>query len=372
VTAVNEIEHPRALAVRHGGLKRPVAYPGGRAVPIPGPADQPKKGRVLVGPWPSASASGGADRDYARHARSLSARRARQRVLALALAGIVAAVVTVVAGPRAVRIFTARPDVSLQQAAAVRNEAAVWVTGWVAQSALVACDPVMCDVLHAHGVSPERLVELNQNSLDPLGSDVVVATAVVRNMFPRRLATVYAPAVLASFGSGKAMIEIRVIAPNGSAARYERQLRADEQARLVAGRELLGNSNIAAFAAAARLLWAGQVDSRILQVLAPLAGMGPLIILGFGRAAPGSSPGMPRLSIDLAAGGSVNGSNPVSAAYSRVETAVSLARIMAFLGAQRQPFQPASVREVTAPDGLAFVRIDYAAPSPLTVFTGNS
>jgi hypothetical protein len=347
-----------------------VASHGGQAVPIPGPADRPKKGRVLVGPWPAASASGGADRDYARHARSLSARRARQRVLAIALAAIAAAVVTVVAGPRAIRIFTPRPDAGLQQAAVVRNEAAIWINHWVAQSAYVACDPVMCNVLHAHGVSPERFVQLRPTSFDPLGSDVVVETAVVQNMFRHRLATVYAPEVLVRFRAGKAMIEIRVTAANGSVARYKRELRADERARLVNGRELLGNSNLAVFAAAARLLWKGKVDSRILQVLAPLAGMGPLTILRFGAAAPGSSPGMPLLSIDLTAGQWANGS-PVNAAYSRVEIPLSLAKIVAFLAAQRQPLQPASVHEMTAPDGLTFLRIDYAAPTPLNVFPGT-
>ncbi len=111
-----------------------------------------------------------------------------------------------------------------------------------------------------------------------------------------------------------------------------------------------------------------QVDSRILQVLAPLAGQGQLTILRFGAAAPGSSPGMPVLSVDLASGDLVNGSSPANATHSRGETPVSLARIMTILGAQRQPLQPASFREVTAPDGLTFIRIDYAAPSPLTIF----
>ena len=191
---------------------------------------------------------------------------------------------------------------------------------------------------------------------------MVVETAVVRNMFQGRLATVYAPAVLARFGSGKAMIEIRVTAANGSAARYEQQLRADERARLVAGRELLGNSNIATLTAAARALAAGKVDSRILQLLAPLARMGKLTILGFGGGAPGSSPGMPLLSVDLTAGNPGSGSSPAPA---------SLARILAFLGAQRQPLQPVRFREVTARNGLTFIRIDYAAPSPLTVFAGT-
>jgi hypothetical protein len=346
-----------------------VAYPGGRAVPIPGPGDRPKKGRVLVGPWPAASASGDEDRDYARHARSLSARRARQRVLVLALAGLVAVVAAVVAGPRAVRMFTARPDVALRAAAAARTGAAGWITQWVAQSAFVACDPVMCGVLRGHGISPARFVVLYPDSPDPLESDVVVETAVVRSMFPHhRLAAVYAPAVLARFGSGNAMIKIRVTVSIGSAARYERQLRADVRARLMAGRELLGNSNIAAIGAAARQLRDGRVDARILQMLAPLASrIGKLTILRFGGAGPGASRGMPLLSVDLTAGDPVRGSNPENAGYSRVETPASLARIMAFMAAQRQPLQPASCRVLTVRNGVTFIRIDYAAPSPFNV-----
>ena len=292
-------------------------------------------------------------------------------MLALALTGIVAAVMTIIAGPRAVRMLTAKPDVALRQVAAARSRAASWVMHWVAKSAFVACDPVMCHVLRGHGLGADRLVVLSPDSPDPIGSDVVVETAVVRNMFNRRLGRVYAPAVLASFGSGRTLIEIRVTAADGSAARYERQLRADERARLVAGRELLANSNISAFRGAARPLAAGQVDARILQMLAPLARMYKLTLLGFGGAAPGSSPGMPLLSVSLTAGDSADGSSPVSAAYSRVETRVSLAKIEAFLAAQRQPWQPASIREVTARNGLTFIRIDYSAPSPLTVFTGT-
>ena len=293
-------------------------------------------------------------------------------MLALALAGIVAAIVTVVAGPRAVRMFTAKPDVALQQAAAARNQAATWIMRWVARSAFVACDPVMCQVLSAHGLSPERLVTLAPNSLDPLGSDVVVETAVVRSMFKPRLAPVYAPAVLGRFGSGRARIAIRVTAASGSAARYEQQWRADERARLAACRELLRNANISELGGAERTLEAGNVDSRILATLAPLARMGRLTILKFGGAAPGSSRGMPLLSVDLTAGNAADGSSLVDAGYSRVEAPELLAKIMTFLGVQRQNLQPASFREVTAPDGLTFIRIDYAVPSPLSVLTGGA
>ncbi len=53
---------------------------------------------------------------------------------------------------------------------------------------------------------------------DPLGSDLVVATPALRSQFGARLASVYAPVVIASFGSGAARIDIRAVAADGTAA----------------------------------------------------------------------------------------------------------------------------------------------------------
>ena len=52
---------------------------------------------------------------------------------------------------------------------------------------------------------------------DPLGSAVIVATAAVRSLFGSRLTTVYAPTVIASFGSGSARIDVRAYAAGGAA-----------------------------------------------------------------------------------------------------------------------------------------------------------
>jgi len=295
-------------------------------------------------------------------------------VLALALAGTVVAAVTAVAAPRAVKMFGKRSDTAMRAAAEARDEAGAWIARWVSRSAFVACDQVMCSALRARRLPPERLTVLTSTSVDPENSDVVVVTALVRNMFGPSLADVYAPAVLVSFGRGQARIEIRVTSKFGSAARYERHLQADVRARRAAGRELLGNPSIAESAASARLLRHGRVDSRILATLAALAGICPVTIVGFSRAAPGSSPGMPLLSIALTIGDSA-GNSAVSAGYARVDTAWWLAKILAFLRAQiaqRQLLKPARIQEMTAENGLTYVRIFYAVPSPLTVFTGTT
>ncbi len=66
---------------------------------------------------------------------------------------------------------------ALGASAATRAEAASWIAGQVASSAVVACDPAMCAALQADGLPAARLLVLGTAVADPLGSDVVVATA---------------------------------------------------------------------------------------------------------------------------------------------------------------------------------------------------
>ena len=51
----------------------------------------------------------------------------------------------------------------------------------------------------------------------------MAGTAAVRGLFGSRLAGVYAPEVLASFGTGAARVDVRVVAPDRS-ARYRQAL----------------------------------------------------------------------------------------------------------------------------------------------------
>ena len=168
------------------------------------------------------------------------------RLLALvgcAVLAVSAAVAAVVVGTTAtssarpqVQASSAGPQisVSLQAAAATRTTAARWIAGQVSASAIVACDPAMCSALQASGVAAGRLLALGTSASDPLGSDLVVATPALRSQFGARLASVYAPAVIASFGSGPARIDIRAVAADGTAA-YDAAAAADRSARIAAG-----------------------------------------------------------------------------------------------------------------------------------------
>jgi hypothetical protein len=289
----------------------------------------------------------------------------RRVVFAFVLAVIVIAVAAVVIilqsssakpgpGQAGAPGFQASTDASASvlHAAAVRRQAAKWVAQQVNADAVVACDPAMCGALQAAGVSAGRLLALRAGQADPLGSDVVVATAAVRSQFGSRLTSVYAPISIAGFGTGPARIEIRVEAPDGAAA-YLAGLAADVAARKAAGAQILHNAAIRASPAARRLLTAGEVDSRLLDTLVTLSHTDPVDVIGFGGSpASGVSAGVPLRFAEIT--GAALGGRP----------AQSAGALRAFLNAQRMPYRPSWVttRRVAS---RTVLRVGYPAPSPL-------
>lgn len=247
---------------------------------------------------------------------------------------------------------------SVQAAAAARQSAAAWVSAEVSHSAVVSCDSAMCAALEAGGFPAGDLMTLGPGARDPLGSAVVVSTAAVRSLFGNRLTTVYAPTVIASFGSGAARIDVRVYAAGGAAA-YLAALRADRLARQNTGRSVLHNRRVSASAAARRQLAAGQVDSRLLVLIATLVGEGPgpVQIVAFGDSGPGASAGVPLREAEIAASppGARSGYLPA---------------VLSFLNAQRTPYLPGSVKTTFLAGGQEVVRIVFDAPSPLGLLSG--
>jgi len=306
-----------------------------------------------------------------------SGRRSRRRTELLCLTGTaVAAAVVLVALPAAgfTRFLSPGSDVtsavpaaaSSTSAAAVRHQAAAWVAQQLGQDAVVSCDPAMCAALRAQGLPAGNLLMLGPSAEDPLGSDVVVATAAVRSQFGSRLAGVYAPLVAASFGPGKARIQIRVVAPYGAVA-YRNALHADVLARKAAGAQLLRNKEISVTAAARAQLITGQVDSRLLTTLAVLAAQHALAIVGFADSGPGASAGIPLRSAEIAAPGALPGPAPAGPGSTRF-----LRSALAFLRAQRPPYLAASLQIARLPSGQGVVRVEFAGPSPLGLLTGGN
>jgi hypothetical protein len=266
--------------------------------------------------------------------------------LAIAVAAASAAVLAPGAGPAAKPTASQAAAAVASYSAALRRRAAAWAAQQVSRDAIVACDPAMCSALQANGMPTPDLLVLRPAAPDPLGSDVVIATAVVRSQFGGHLASVYAPAVLASFGSGGTRIDVRAVAPDGSAA-YRAALAADLAARRRAATQLLHNPQLAATPAAQRDLLAGRVDARLLITVAAVAAEWPVRVIAFGDAGPGASPGVPLRAAE-------------------VQTALPevLRRILGFLRAQRPPFLVARAG-IARSGGRPVLTIEFAAPSPV-------
>jgi len=235
--------------------------------------------------------------------------------------------------PNATRPSAAQPAIA--QPSPVQAAAAAWIAGQLSSNAIIGCDPAMCTALQAQGVTAARLMPLKPGAPGPRGVTVVVTSDPA--------ATEYAPAVIASFGSGATQINVRAPEPGGAAA-YETALRADQTARMSAGSQLLRNNRIHFTAADAARLRAGQVDARLLATLATLASQYAFSVTAFGDASPG-----------------------VAALYREATVTAAgqdLAAGLTLLKAQVPPFLPARAEIVNAA-----LNIEYAAPSPLGLLT---
>ena len=142
--------------------------------------------------------------------------------------------------------------------AVARTKAITWILHQVSPAAVVSCDTEVCEDLVKNGFSLSQVSPLGPGSNDPLGSTLLVATATVRNQFGSRLA-VYAPALIASFGTGNARIDIWWLYPGGAAA-YSSALPSALRSRQGYDAELLTNSNIRLSTKAREQILSGQVD----------------------------------------------------------------------------------------------------------------
>jgi len=238
--------------------------------------------------------------------------------------------------------------------AAARTQAVTWMLHQVSRAAVVSCDSQVCADLASSGMPSANLLQLGPLSNDPLGSDLVVATADVRAQFGGRLASVYAPAVIASFGSGHARIDIRLVFPGG-AKRYQAVRQAALRARKAADAQLLTNGNITLSATARAQLLSGEIDPRLPPLIVPMAAGHPLRIVDFVSQSPAGGAASLLRWVDLAT--AVPAAHLTRAAYVRW--------MRAFVDAQRAQYRPAWAQQVALAKGRKVLRIGYGTPSPL-------
>jgi hypothetical protein len=266
----------------------------------------------------------------------------------------------------AVRAQAARAQAARAQAArvqAARAQAAAWIAGQVSSDEIIGCDPAMCAALQAHGVAAGRLRPVGPATTGLTGlpdAGVIIASPLIRSQFGSQLSG-YAPALLASFGSGAGLIDVRAAFPGGAAA-YDSAVKADAAARGSAGAQLLRSQRIMVSPQGAAQLRAGEVDSRLLVMLAALASLQRLRVVAFGDASPGAqvpSAGLPLREVTITSAGGRGG-------------AAALAPVLAMVRAQRATYQPAFASIVDSAAGQPELLIEFAAPGPLGLLEGGN
>jgi hypothetical protein len=318
-----------------------------------------------------------------RHLSHRAARGLRLAVLALALAAVAVTVLRFTATSTATarssspgRIHPARAAAVQAQAAraqaaraqaarvqAARVQAAAWISGQVSSDEIIGCDPAMCAALQAHGVAAGRLRPVGPATTGQTGvpdAGLIVASPLVRSQFGSRLGD-SAPVLLASFGSGASLIAVRAAFPGGAAA-YDSAVKADAAARKSAGAQLLRSQRIMVSPQGAAQLRAGEVDSRLLVMLAALASLQRLRVVAFGDASPGAqvpSADLPLREVTITSAGGRGG-------------AAALAPVLAMVRAQRATYQPAFASIVDSAAGQPELMIEFAAPSPLGLLEGGN
>jgi hypothetical protein len=275
--------------------------------------------------------------------RSLSRARSHRGLQLIAVLAVIAAGTAVAA----FALTRGRPggtaSAALIEAAASRRQAAAWVAAQVSHGVIVACDPLMCNALQQRGFPAADLLVITAAVGDPLGSGIVVSTTAVRSQLGPRLAKVYAPVVIASFGTGDGLIQVRAAAVGGAAA-YQSAMQADLLARKVAGQQLNRNPGIRMPPSARADLADGRVDARILITLAALAHRFAVKIVSFSDSGPRAAPGVPLRMLTVTA---------PSRSY--------LSQLLAFLSAQQPPLRAVVSRH--SHGNTSTVQIEFTAPS---------
>jgi hypothetical protein len=251
-------------------------------------------------------------------------------------------------------------EAAARHEAAVRGQAAAWVAQQVSPGEAVSCDQVMCAALEARGLPSRDLLVLGPVSHDPRSSVVVVETGAVRALFGTSLDRAWAPAVIASFGSGSAGITVRVVASHGAVA-YQTALAGDMAAAKAAGARLLAERRISVQTSARSQLTEGLVDLRLLSALTALSRHLPVSVVSFGNVGPGVSAGVPLRYADLnltipANQASLTG-DQTQAGYTR--------SVRSVLSGLDTSFGPVRTVPVVLPDGQGVLRVEFTAPSPL-------
>jgi hypothetical protein len=218
----------------------------------------------------------------------------------------------------------------------------------VGGNVVIACFPDMCSALEAKGVPAGRLMPLTANQASIPAASVLVTSPSSTDP----ALTADAPGLIASFGAAGDQVQVRMVATSGAA--YAKAEAADLAARKVAGPQLLTNSHLEFTAADRAELNAGEVDSRLLLLLATLAPQHSLMVVSFSDAAPGAPLLYRQVTLTSAKPG---------------DAAANLDGALAIVRAQTSPYAPARAA-ISSSGGTNALTVEFAAPGPLGLLAG--
>jgi hypothetical protein len=246
-------------------------------------------------------------------------------------------------------------------AVSAAGEAAAWVAAQVSPSDIVSCDLAACRALETAGVAVGHLLVLQRPATAmALRSAVIVETATVRADVGARFNARYAPVVLASFGSGAAQVDVRVVQAKGSAA-YRSDLATDLSARKLATAELLSSAKVTVSATARRQLRAMRVDERLLIMISYLTTLDRVSVLAFGDSGPGAGASGPLRSAQLA----------IETKSGRPATRTELEQAVTTVKQSLTPYRATLATIVQLGNGRDGLSVEYAAPTPLGIISYN-
>jgi len=158
---------------------------------------------------------------------------------------------------------------------------------------------------------------------------------------------------VAAFGDGADRVEVHRLVTRGAAALAAAQ-EAARSTRLQAGASLAANASLQISPDAVDQIRTGQVDERLLNVLATLAAQHDLEVAAFPAVAGEEGVGAPRRTVEI---DSID-FHPV------VEGSAEVTDLMTFLSRQLPAYRPVSVTVEARSAGNASLRITYAYRDP--------
>ena len=272
-------------------------------------------------------------------------------VIGVALAFVCAIVIVArVVEPKA----TTRSPAAVTSSSDAMKRSEDWLAANLGSEERLVIDVGAVDGLLGLGISDERIVGIPASGPAPdalsgwRDLDYVVSSPSLRadaDRLPSLQAAIDSSTPVASFGTGADQVEIRRILAIAPEDLKERQA-ASEDLRLRAGAGLAGNPNVMASPDALEAMRSGQVDERLLSILATFSVQHHIQIGAFPTVDGEDAAGVPRRIVELD-----------SVDFEPVGTRTSgVAAIEVFLGLQKDAYRPTAVA-IDDAGGTAALRI---------------